>query len=484
MPTTSQLMGVGMPPELAKLLGGTAHAVQSEVDMRTALLAGQPIVISSPITLTSNLAITTQVIFLQGGRIITNGYTCTITGALSAGAYQIFTTSGYEIVLGPSSTLYVLLEWFGAVGDGDTTATDDTAAIQLACNIASRPATNVIPVQPLNKTYSISTITCPRGLTMRTPYPKRSYAIFKARAATVMFIVTDMADSFVSFEGICLDGNALATVGISVLDANNVYIDRCSWKGAGGKGISIDGGIFIHITNCEWVGSHASDSIIYITGQSIAVYIQDNNFSSPSCNYCVYADGDWIGDSITISDCTMGSLLNIAAIRFTNNASNGCAKSVIRNVRIDQHASLAHIVLDQYAWSVDISGCTIVDSAPYNILCDAGYVSIHDNWLADSTTAAIGLTTNSNFCVVGACNIINVAKPLVIDTSLYQGAYHFNRIERLVQKGTTANRTLGVYGGYGAYEFGVMYLDTTLDADGKPIWWNGTAWVDATGAVV
>jgi hypothetical protein len=31
---------------------------------------------------------------------------------------------------------------------------------------------------------------------------------------------------------------------------------------------------------------------------------------------------------------------------------------------------------------------------------------------------------------------------------------------------------------------GVMYFDTTLDADGKPIWWNGTAWVDATGATV
>ena len=28
---------------------------------------------------------------------------------------------------------------------------------------------------------------------------------------------------------------------------------------------------------------------------------------------------------------------------------------------------------------------------------------------------------------------------------------------------------------------GTYYFDTTL---GKPIWWNGTAWVDATGATV
>jgi hypothetical protein len=44
-------------------------------------------------------------------------------------------------------------------------------------------------------------------------------------------------------------------------------------------------------------------------------------------------------------------------------------------------------------------------------------------------------------------------------------------------KDTTANRpTLPLPG--------QLYFDTTLDADGKPIWYTGTAWVDATGAVV
>jgi hypothetical protein len=33
-------------------------------------------------------------------------------------------------------------------------------------------------------------------------------------------------------------------------------------------------------------------------------------------------------------------------------------------------------------------------------------------------------------------------------------------------------------------DVGVMFMDNNLDPDGKPIWWNGTAWVDATGAVV
>lgn len=46
-------------------------------------------------------------------------------------------------------------------------------------------------------------------------------------------------------------------------------------------------------------------------------------------------------------------------------------------------------------------------------------------------------------------------------------------------RGTTANRPVLT-----ATDVAVMYMDTTLDADGKPIWWTGTTWVDATGAAV
>jgi hypothetical protein len=31
---------------------------------------------------------------------------------------------------------------------------------------------------------------------------------------------------------------------------------------------------------------------------------------------------------------------------------------------------------------------------------------------------------------------------------------------------------------------GVIYFDTTLAPDGKPIFWTGTAWTDSTGAIV
>jgi len=50
---------------------------------------------------------------------------------------------------------------------------------------------------------------------------------------------------------------------------------------------------------------------------------------------------------------------------------------------------------------------------------------------------------------------------------------------RITAKGTTASRpTLA------SWEVGQSYLDTTLAANGKPITWSGSAWVDSTGASV
>lgn len=45
--------------------------------------------------------------------------------------------------------------------------------------------------------------------------------------------------------------------------------------------------------------------------------------------------------------------------------------------------------------------------------------------------------------------------------------------------GTTAQRPILRTG-----DVGVQYMDTTLVAAGKPIWWTGTAWVDAVGTAV
>jgi hypothetical protein len=46
----------------------------------------------------------------------------------------------------------------------------------------------------------------------------------------------------------------------------------------------------------------------------------------------------------------------------------------------------------------------------------------------------------------------------------------------IVYTGTTAQRPVLI-----ARDAGVMFFDTTLAANGKPIWWTGSKWVDASG---
>ena len=46
-----------------------------------------------------------------------------------------------------------------------------------------------------------------------------------------------------------------------------------------------------------------------------------------------------------------------------------------------------------------------------------------------------------------------------------------------ILKGTTAQRPTSP-------SIGLQYFDTTLAANGKPIWYSGSAWVDYSGTIV
>lgn len=76
-------------------------------------------------------------------------------------------------------------------------------------------------------------------------------------------------------------------------------------------------------------------------------------------------------------------------------------------------------------------------------------------------------------------DIITLGKPTAYRCTTGGTPGTWRPISSTVAKNTTASRPTLT-----ASDIGVLYLDTTLDADGKPIWWNGTAWVDATGATV
>lgn len=100
-----------------------------------------------------------------------------------------------------------------------------------------------------------------------------------------------------------------------------------------------------------------------------------------------------------------------------------------------------------------------VDAAP-----TAGYAALRGAIARLNT----GLTTTGNWAVTSwvATNSNTTASTWAMHDS--QG-----------QKGATANRPTLT-----SIDTGYQYIDTTLVAAGKPIWWSGTAWVDATGAAV
>lgn len=72
------------------------------------------------------------------------------------------------------------------------------------------------------------------------------------------------------------------------------------------------------------------------------------------------------------------------------------------------------------------------------------------------------------------------ASPVVIWSCQYAGTPgNWAATAYLTQKGGTVSRPTLT-----ANDRGVCYLDTTLAAQGKPIWWTGTVWVDGLGASV
>lgn len=84
-------------------------------------------------------------------------------------------------------------------------------------------------------------------------------------------------------------------------------------------------------------------------------------------------------------------------------------------------------------------------------------------------TGSTGVRVRNMRCYVGVTTAVSAAGTATVwfnDDKVTTSA-----------KGTTAARPTLL-----ASDVGFNYLDTTLDPDGKPIWWNGTAWFDATGA--
>jgi hypothetical protein len=108
------------------------------------------VVINSDVEIPANITLR----FHKGGYFnISDGATLTINGAIEAGPQQIFSWTGTGKVGGSPQVEGMLVEWWGAVGDGST---DDSAAIQAAIDFAEAYSPKVVFLQP--KMYAIASM--------------------------------------------------------------------------------------------------------------------------------------------------------------------------------------------------------------------------------------------------------------------------------------------------------------------------------------
>ena len=100
--------------------------------------------------------------------------------------------------------------------------------------------------------------------------------------------------------------------------------------------------------------------------------------------------------------------------------------------------------------------------------------------LLSSTTIKINYTVPSGYAKAGDIalnNLPSATNPVTMRTCVAEGTpATWKQSAHVVYSGTTAQRPA-----ISATDIGVMYFDTTLAAKGKPIWWTGSKWVDASG---
>ena len=160
-----------------------------------------------------------------------------------------------------------------------------------------------------------------------------------------------------------------------------------------------------------------------------------------------------------------------------------------------------------FSWdtsSVVIDGCKIHDTGEHQIRVKGGFFNtIKNNEVYDCKVAgqrAVFTDTAPDSLTIVNNNIYDtrvtaLQRGVQLDASVTNAFYSDNYLHNLVvgnwfndsatntrgyvKLNTTANRpTLK------EWDIGQQYLDTTLAAAGKPIWWTGYSWVDGTGTSV
>lgn len=434
-------------------------------------------VVSAAITLSADLTLEVPVEVSPCGSIITNGHTLTINASFEAGLYQVFTTGVNQVTFGIDSGYEIHPEWFGAIGDG---VIDDTNALQGAINSG---ATYYVPIKlKMQKQYAVSQLTIPTRTTMFSDGYWNTGAYIVGTAANPLLVFPTGADAYIKLKGILLNGASISTSLIKQDLASYCQIEDCVFLNAA---IGLDhsgGGILNNFLRCKFTG--ALTQPVKISGISNQVIFTACRWQSSTATSDIFTDTSWVGDNLIVRDSTFESNASAASSVILRHPTGVEAQHFLFEGNRWDAAKTTYIVdIGQYCRGT-LRSNGFQSNVPTVIGCDGDYVIIDANYITtNSASEAIVLSSNSRQCYIGPNNYGGI--PLRFSDA-GTGNVYWNRQQAgpsgfyaVPLKGITANRPTLL-----ANAYGFMYMDTTLDADGKPIWWNGVAWVDATGAVV
>jgi hypothetical protein len=291
------------------------------------------------------------------------------------------------------------------------------------------------------------------------------------------------------------------------------YALRMATAVAGGSGVHCEPStsttnLFItnNIVDSILVGGDSAAQPLYnckIIGNTVTGVIRGNFHDGLDIigNTCSYIEGGRsintkvIGNQVTADDSTRGiyfvQVLGVGDnIIISENKVVGSGANPDYGIYVNQlpYGAISNNTVTGFAFGIGTQG--------------GGYYTITNNYVEGTTYGIVLVSsvtlTSLGSTLVSANNISGTTADMRISGNYFtdlrigansyangtistSGSPVFKRLSPYTQKGTTANRPTGLSA---VTDIGYFYLDTTLDADGKPIWWNGTAWIDATGAVV
>lgn len=310
------------------------------------------------------------------------------------------------------------------------------------------------------------------------------------------FIIKNIHFSYFLQNGIVLDDSSIGT------------IDNCDF-GENRIALLINKGSRINISNCNfwnndiaikiknaadlsilnnWIESVHNDSIgLLLQAPSRILFSSLLNNTFNMKNICIKFDG-----TTNITEYMCFDMLNIKNNRFT-----GASPFIIdmKNSNNVQNANADN------RWNITLENCVFNNvTSNQAIDIDFDYLGLggwkminckaYSGWYggpvnmftSGQSNTASQLVTESGLNTNGALNFDTIVSfPIIKNNSIYKGSYKLmvkdengnNNVLLSGKNGTTSNRPTNPL-------IGEIYYDTTI---GKPIWWNGSAWVDASGNV-